>query len=118
MSLEQLLGQNGVMPSRRDLPADMPEEAVRAHKAVMTPSRLELVRFLLRREDTTIREMTNGTNLGRDTIHAVLRDLEDLGYLTVSAPRGQRQGVRVTYQFNRVDFLGDLDAFFALFKVD
>lgn len=111
MSLEDLLGQNGVMPSRRDVPASMPENAARAHKAVMTPSRLELVHFLLRREDTTIREMTDGTSIGRDTIHAVLRDLEGLGYLTVSEPRGKRHGVRVTYRLRSEDLVADLRAF-------
>ena len=104
----ELVGQNGGMPSRVSLPAQMPAGAGRFYRAISGRARLQVLRTLLSHPGCAARELVDETSLGMATVRSAIVQLEEIGYLQASAPAGSRRGKNPTYSIDVT--LYDLDA--------
>jgi DNA-binding transcriptional ArsR family regulator len=103
--------QNRTVPTQLPYPADAPEGASRALRALSAPTRVVTLRYLLDHDGATPAEIVAGTNA--TAIHPALLELEHLGFVTGDLAPGLRRGKSVRYTLDRAELarcLAELNA--------
>lgn len=90
----------------------MPDEAVRALRAIAVTGRLEVIRFLLDNPKSGAKEIIEGTGLGRDSLRTAIIELERTGFITTDA-EGDRARRHVRYSIDRKRFVDGLGALYS-----
>lgn len=106
-----LLRQDGAMPAR--LTPDLPDRVAAAQRALSGPARLLVLRFVLAHPDSRRAEVVEGTGLGTDTGYKALRELQQIGFVTVTKDAGTGPGANHRYSVDGDRLRDDLAALVA-----
>ncbi|WP_348004817.1 hypothetical protein [Pseudolysinimonas sp.] len=96
------------MPAR--LTPDMPPRVAAAQRALSGPARLLVLRFVINHPESRKTEVVEATGLGTDTGYKALRELQHLGFVTVTKDAGTGPGANHRFSVDSERLTEDLAA--------
>lgn len=93
--------QNGWVTPLAASSDERPDYIVRAVAVFGDERRNSIVRALAMKSPMFLGEIEKATGIAQPTLHGHLRKLEDMGYVEVDLPRGQRRGRSLRYSLAR-----------------